>query len=51
METDGVVSLFERSLEKYNLIYKTFIGDGDSKSYAAVSSAQPYGPNVFIAKE
>ena len=51
METDRVATLFQRSLEKYNLVYKTFIDDADSKSYVAVSSAWPYGTNMFITKE
>ena len=48
-ETEGVVALFQISLEKYNLVFKTFIGNGNSKSYIAVRSVQPYIPNVFIA--
>ena len=46
-----MATLFQRSLEKYNLVYKTFIDDADSKSYVAVSSAWPYGTNMFITKE
>ena len=51
VETDGVTALFQRSLEKYNLLYKIFLGDGGSKSYVVVSSAQTYGSNIFLAKE
>ena len=51
METDGVLTLFQRSLEKHNLVYNKFTGSGDSKSYVAVSSAQSFGLKVFMAKE
>ena len=51
MESDGALALFRRSIQKYNLIYKTYVGDGDSKSYSTVSKACPYGPSVFIEKE
>ena len=37
--------------KKLGLTYKTYIGDGDSKSYATVSKAMPYGPLVHIVKE
>ena len=37
--------------KKLGLTYKIYIGDGDSKSYATVSKAMPYGPLVHIVKE
>lgn len=51
METDGAVAIFRRSIEKLGLMYKKYVGDGDSKSYTTVSNAQPYGPLEFIEKE
>lgn len=51
METDGALAMFNRSIEKLGLIYKTYIRDGDSKSYTAVSSTMPYGPLIYIEKE
>ena len=33
------------------LTYKTYIGDGYSKSYSTVAKAMPYGPLVHLAKE
>ena len=33
------------------LTYKTYIGDGDSKSYSTVAKAMPYGLLVHIVKE
>ena len=51
METDGSVALFQRSIKANKLGYTTYIGDGESKSYSAVSNSQPYGPLVNILKE
>ena len=51
MEADGALALFKRSQSKLGLTYKTYIGDGDSKSYSGVAKAMPYGPLVHIAKE
>ena len=51
MESEGAIALFERSKEKLGLMYTTYIGDGDSKSYTAVCAAMPYGPSVFIEKQ
>ena len=36
MEAAGVMLLYERSIEKFNLRYSTFIGDGDSSAYFRV---------------
>ena len=41
-------SLFNRSVEQLGLIYKRYIGDGDSKSYSTVCGSYPYGPTEFI---
>lgn len=51
MESTGVRHIFGRSLEKHNLRYSPFVGDGDSKSYNEVVSLAPYGPTFFIPKE
>ena len=51
MEADGALALFKRSQSKLGLTYKTYIGDGDSKSYSTVAKAMPYGPLVHIRKE
>ena len=36
MEKTGAVNIFQRSIDKHNLRYTSFYGDGDSKSYSAV---------------
>ena len=51
MEADGALALFKRSQSKLGLTYKTYIGDGDSKSYSTVAKAMPYGLLVHIAEE
>ena len=51
MESVGAVELFRRSIRKYGLRYKTFIGDGDSKSYNSVVKSAPYGPIFITEKE
>ena len=33
MESEGFLSIFNRSLDKYNVRYTKYLGDGDSKSY------------------
>ena len=51
MEVDGLREIFHRSVEKYGARYTTFIGDGDSSSYATIAEEKPYGPDVFIEKK
>ena len=51
MESDGAVALFNWSVEKLGLIYKQYVGDGDSKSYSTVCASYPYRPTEFIEKE
>ena len=41
METEGAKRVFERSVEKHNLRYVKFLGDGDSKSYQTVKNTYP----------
>ena len=48
MEAEGACRLYERSLCKHGIRYISFVGDGDSKSYASVTKSKPYGPGVFI---
>lgn len=51
MEAEAAPILWERSEATRRLRYTTFIGDGDSKGFAAVRQASPYGPDVDITKE
>ena len=50
MESAGIIQLYERSIDKHNIRYKPFIGNGDSSSYSAVDKLRPYGPMHNIEK-
>ena len=43
MESTGAVNLFNRSVKKYNLRYKEYLGDGDSSAFKQVVDSKPYG--------
>ena len=51
MESEGVVEIFAPSVKARNLIYKTYVGDGDSKGYSEVRDGMPYEPLIYIVKE
>lgn len=42
MEVDAMVEMFRRSTELHNVKYANYIGDGDSKTYAAIRDNSPY---------
>ena len=42
MESAGVVKIFNRSVEKNDLIYKYYLGDGDFSVYNDVLNNNPY---------
>ena len=47
----GHTKNLQRPIKKYNIIYKIYIGDGDSKSYSVVSKSMPYCPSICIEKQ
>ena len=51
MESEGAAEIFARSVGARNLICKTYVRDGDSKTYFAVRDSMPYGPLICIVKE
>ena len=51
MESAGCEVLWGRSLEKNQLRYTTFVGDGDSSAYKTVQEKQLYGSDVQITKK
>ena len=51
MESDGAIALFQHSENNRNLIYGTYIGDGDSKANSSVKNSMPYGSLIYINKE
>lgn len=42
MESAGAVAIFSSSVEKYNLIYNEYLGDGDRSSFKDVVESEPY---------
>ncbi|KFM71283.1 hypothetical protein X975_00958, partial [Stegodyphus mimosarum] len=48
MEVNGMLSMFSRSEEKYGVRYVNYIGDGDCKTFLALTKDNPY--NVPISK-
>jgi hypothetical protein len=50
MEAFGAKNMWCRSLEKHNLRYTIYIGDGDSSSYKGICEAKPYGDDIKIEK-
>ena len=42
MESSGAVDIFNRSIAKHNLIYKEYLGDGDTSSFNDVIKSNPY---------
>ena len=50
MECNGAIALFQSFGSKWNLIYGTYIGDGDSKVHSSVRNSILYGPPVYIKR-
>lgn len=42
MEVDGMIEMFQRSLELHNVKYSQYVGDGDSKTFKGILDAKPY---------
>lgn len=41
MEVDAIIEMFQRSTNLHNVKYANYIGDGDSKTYAAIKNKSP----------
>jgi len=50
MEVDGIIEMFQRSLQNYNVKYAFYIGDDDTKTFKSLLETAPYG-NDFIVKK
>lgn len=50
MEVDGMLAIFHQSVEKYDIKYKHYIGDGDCKTLMAVQNSETYGSDFRIYK-
>jgi hypothetical protein len=42
MEASCILQMFQRSEQKYGVRYKTYVGDGDSKTFSVLLKNQPY---------
>ena len=42
MESHAVLNMFKRSLSKHGVYYTRYVGDGDSKTFSALSKTTPY---------
>ncbi|XP_039303732.1 uncharacterized protein LOC120357462 [Solenopsis invicta] len=51
MEVDAVKEMFLRSMNKYKVKYKRYVGDGDSKTFKSLSEALIYGEDFIIQKK
>ncbi|CAB3247404.1 unnamed protein product [Arctia plantaginis] len=51
MEVDAIIQMFQRSLEYFEVMFKNYIGDSDSKSYSGVVNTKPYGEDFTINKK
>lgn len=50
MELTGMVRIFERSEATRGVKYTGYIGDGDAKTFHAITEAHPYGSDINISK-
>ena len=51
MESDSVLELYQRSVEKYDIRYNLYIADCDSSAYSNVDRGRPYGVCKACYKE
>eukprot|EP00111_Clytia_hemisphaerica_P024621 TCONS_00072582-protein len=48
METSVTLTIYNRSIEKRNLRYTTYLGDDDSKSHPNIVEADPYKDTILL---
>lgn len=51
MEVESMKEMFSRSVERYNVMYTNYIGDGDSKTYRGLLDLKLYGDVEVTKKE
>ena len=53
MEKEGAITMFTRSIDKHNMRYTVYVGDGDTSSFGAVKNAvqAKFGDTYPIEKE
>ena len=50
MESAGLQSFFQLSVDKYNIRYAHYIGDGDTESFKKVLESKPRGDDLIPRK-
>ncbi|GFX97904.1 uncharacterized protein TNCV_4905551 [Trichonephila clavipes] len=50
MEVDRALSIFQRSVQRYDVRYTKYLGDGDSKAFDNIVKNEVYGDNCTITK-
>ena len=50
MKVDGIIEMFQRSEELYNVKYANDIGDGDTKTFKSLIDVNPYGDDLVVRK-
>lgn len=50
MEAAGALAIFHRSVNKYNVRFTEYLGDGDTNSFKTIEESKPYGDGVQIKK-
>ncbi|KYN11371.1 hypothetical protein ALC57_16474 [Trachymyrmex cornetzi] len=50
MEVDGVIDMFKRSIEWFDVKYKRYVGDGDSKTFKNLLDADIYNGEPVVEK-
>ncbi|GFW74851.1 uncharacterized protein TNCV_5138301 [Trichonephila clavipes] len=50
MEVAGALSIFQRSVQRYDVRYTKYLGDGDSKAFDNIVKNEVYGDNCTITK-
>ena len=51
MESSAAIEMWGRSIEKNQLMYETYIGDGDSSSFKNLLKSDPYKGECIVRKE
>lgn len=51
MEVDGIIEMFQRSVEKHGVKYAYYIGDGDTKTLKNLLETAPYGDDFVVKKK
>lgn len=52
MEVDTIIDIFQRSVNMvHGIKYLFYVGDEDSKTFAAILKSKPYGDDVLVTKK